>query len=59
MKAKVIITFTVTKNLNDYDLVDSKKITVKGAKEILKEDMEDIELLVDELLLSKYKVIVK
>lgn len=61
MKAKVIITFVVTENLKDYDLIDGKKVTIKQVKQLLKEDLEDLEILSNTLYYKakKYKVTVK
>lgn len=59
MKAKVTITFTITENLKDYDLIDGKKVTEKQVKQMVKKDFEDIDYLKYKLPYIKYKVDVK
>ena len=62
MKVKVTITFTITEDPKDYDLVNGKKVTPKQIKKMVKKDYEDIDYLDSQLpLLSwlNYKVTVK
>ncbi len=57
MKVKVTIKFNITENLKEWDLDDNgKRVTKKGIKRAIKEDFEDIEVLLKHLDKCEYTV---